>query len=153
MRNLFRFCCSSLQVTAEADVLASCCVWVCGRKYFRLFSGYFNEFFAHVSAGTNISCSFGALYFWSDSWIKCFRFLLVHFVINFMSKWLREEKIFSVPYHWFCAKVAAEAIAIFLIVYFIIDFVGKWLREQWWFRRPASGSEMWGVLAFVLFFH
>lgn len=34
------------------------------------------------------------------------------------------SKIFSVSYLC-CAKVAAEAIAIFLLVYFIIDFVRK----------------------------
>ena len=63
--------------------------------------------------------------------------------------------IFSVSYHCFCAKVAAEAIAVFLLVYFIIDFVPKWLREHAVMisRVTASGSGMCGVLAFVLFFH
>ena len=36
---------------------------VCGSKYFRFFSQwvFFSQFFAHVSAGSNISCSFRAL--------------------------------------------------------------------------------------------
>ena len=39
------------------------CARVCGRKYFRLFFWVFYiQFFAHVSAGSNISCSFRALY-------------------------------------------------------------------------------------------
>ena len=37
---------------------------------------------------------------------------------------------FSVSNHWFSAKVAAKAIAIFVLVYFIIDFVRKSLGEQ-----------------------
>ena len=79
---------------------------------------FYNQFFAYVPAGSNISCSFSTLFLnlcASDYGSKCLN-------------------IFSEPYHWFCAKVATEAIAIFLLVYFIIDFVRQWLREQWWFR-------------------
>ena len=52
---------------------------------------------------------------------QTFRFFLVHFFINFLSKWLREQMF----HHCFCAKVAAEAIAIFLLVYFVTDSVRK----------------------------
>ena len=57
---------------------------------------------------------------------------------------------------WFCAKIGAEAIAIFLLVYFISDFVRQWwlqVRVVMISRVTASGSGMCGVLAFVLFFH
>ena len=64
---------------------------------------------------------------------QIFRVLLEHFISEVVSKWLREQ-MFEDFYHGFCAKVAAEAIAIFLLVHFIIDFVRKLLREQWWFR-------------------
>ena len=72
-------------------------------------------------------------------WQQDQMFLLMHFVINLQNLWASDYgskclKIFSVSYHWFCAKVAAEAIAIFLLVYLMTDFVRKWLREQWWFR-------------------
>ena len=69
-------------------------------------------------------------YFISEVVRKCqrdqmFWVILVHFVINFVSYGSKCLKIFSVSYHCFCAKVAAEAIAVFLLVYFIIDFVPK----------------------------
>ena len=46
----------------------------------------------------------------------------MHSGINFVSKCLPEQ-MFEDFFHSFCAKVAAEATAIFLLVYFIIDFV------------------------------
>ena len=96
----------------------------------------YNQFSAHVSAGSNIWC--------------------YKLVINFMSKWLRERMFedfyciislilsklsccgsncyisFSVFYHWFCAQLIARAVMIS--------------------RVTASRSGMCGVLAFVLLF-
>ena len=78
MSNLFRFFCCilSLQVTAEADVLGSCCVRFlnfcardCGRKYFRLFSGYFITNFSRMCLQDQI-----------------FRVLLEHFISEVVGK-------------------------------------------------------------------
>ena len=68
----FICCISSLQVTAEADVLGSCsefCARVCGRKYFKLFSGYFIINFSRMYLREQI-----------------FRVLLAHFISEFMRK-------------------------------------------------------------------
>ena len=80
MGNLFRFfrCISSLQLTAEADVLGSCsefklllifCERVCGRKYFRLFSRYFAINFSRMCLRDQI-----------------FRVLLGHFISEVVGK-------------------------------------------------------------------
>ena len=79
MSNLFRFfcCISSLQVTAEADVLDS-----------------FIISFSRMCLRDEISCSFRALYFWSCAQVTAGTNVLGSFsafVINFVSKWLREQ--------------------------------------------------------------
>ena len=60
---------------------------------------------------------------------QIFRVLLEHFISEVVRKWKWDksstfcykfcEQMLEDFYHWFCAKVAAEAIAIFLLVYFI----------------------------------
>ena len=113
------------------------------------------QFFAHVSAGLNISCSFGALYFWSFTQVTAGSKVLGSFsafhykfceqvttganVWRFLSLILRKScggrncyNSFSVCYHWFCGQLTARAVMIS--------------------RVTASGSGMCGVLAFVLFF-
>ena len=76
-----------------------------------------------MTAGSNVLGSFSA-----------FSYKFCEEVTTGRSKCL---KTFSVSYHRFCAKVAAEAIATFILVYFIIDFVRKAVMIS---RVTASGS-------------
>ena len=111
--------------------------------------------------GSNISCSFRTLYFWSFALVTagsnvlgsfsafCYKFwehvttganvcrFLVYHIIDFEQKLLRKQLLyffnFSVFYHWFCVQMTARAVIISQVT--------------------ASRSGMCGVLAFVLFCH
>ena len=170
MRNLFRFfrCISSLQVTAEADVLGSCSEFIIDflRKslreeiFYAFFTVFYNQFFAHVSAGPNISCFFRGLHFWSCAQLtagsnalgsfSAFCYKLCEQVTTGENVW----RSFSVSYHWFCAKDAAKATAIFLTVYFILNWFCAQItaRTVMISQATSSWSGMCGVQAFVWFF-
>ena len=106
-----------------------------------------------MSAGSNISCSFKALYFWNCAQVTagsnvlgsfsafCYKFceqvttganvrrFLVYHIIDLVQK----------------SCCGSNIIAIFLLVYFIMNYVRKWLREQWWFRGGTDCIREWDV--------
>ena len=112
-----------------------------------------------MSARSNISCSFRALYFWSCAQVTagsyvlgsfsafCYKFceqvttganVWRFFIIDFVQRLLRKQLLllsFSVFYRWliFCAQMTTRAVMISGVT--------------------ASGSGMRGVLTFALFFH
>ena len=91
--------------------LRECC---CKLKHQKCARALYNQFFAHVSAGSNISCSFRALYLWSCAQVTAGSNVLGSF---------------SAFCYTFCEKVTTGANVWRFLVYHI-DFVQKLLRKQ-----------------------
>ena len=105
--------CKVLVVSLIIDLLGKSLREKIFEPFFWVFS---NQFLAHVSAGSNVSCSFRALYFWSCAQVTAGSNVLGSF---------------SAFCYKFCQQVSTGAnVWRFLAVKHIFDFVQKLLRKQ-----------------------